>query len=104
LFGNDRLRDVAGWPLLVPTASGTDAPSFDPQTTWTLVAGGDVMLDRSIYRRTVRQGKGADELWDGGTAEVTGRRCCSAAGHRMPVVRRTGHPDALRALFRDADL
>ncbi|HVQ21798.1 MAG TPA: hypothetical protein VMT36_00875, partial [Candidatus Saccharimonadia bacterium] len=64
LFGNDRLRDVAGWPLLVPAATGTDAPSFDPQTTWTLVAGGDVMLDRSIYRRTVRQGKGADEPWD----------------------------------------
>ena len=62
------------------------------------------MLDRSIYRRTVRQGKGADEPWDGGTAEITGRRCCSAAGYRMPVVRRTGHTGALRALFRDADL
>ncbi len=104
LFGNDRLRDVAGWPLLVPAATGADAPSFDPTTTWTLVAGGDVMLDRSIYRRTVRQGKGADEPWDGGTAEITGRRCCSAAGYRMPVVRRTGHAGALRALFRDADL
>ena len=104
LFGNDRLRDVAGWPLLVPAASGTDPPAFDPETTWTLVAGGDVMLDRSIYRRTSRQGKGADEPWDGGTAEITGRRCCSGAGYRMPVVRRTGHPGALRALFRDADL
>ena len=104
LFGNDRLQDVAGWPLLVPAALGTDPPSFDPETTWTLVAGGDVMLDRSIYRRTVRQGKGADEPWDGGSAEITGRRCCSAAGYRMPVVRRTGHPGALRALFRDADL
>ena len=62
------------------------------------------MLDRSIYRRTVRQGKGADEPWDGGTAEITRRRCCSAAGYRMPVVRRTGHTGALRALFRDADL
>ena len=30
LFGNDRLRDVAGWPLLVPAASGTDPASFDP--------------------------------------------------------------------------
>ncbi len=104
LFGNDRLRDLAGWPLLVPAASGTDPPAFDPETTWTLVAGGDVMLDRSIYRRTVRQGEGAGEPWNGGTAEITGRRCCSAAGYRMPVVRHTGHTGALRALFRGADL
>jgi poly-gamma-glutamate synthesis protein (capsule biosynthesis protein) len=104
LFGNDRLRDVADWPLLVPAARGVDPPSFDPATTWTLVAGGDVMLDRSIYRRTVRQGKGADYPWDGGFAEITGRRCCSAAGYRLPIVRRTGHAGAVRALFRDADL
>jgi poly-gamma-glutamate synthesis protein (capsule biosynthesis protein) len=69
-----------------------------------LVAGGDVMLDRSIYQRTVRQGKGADYLWDGGLAGITGRRCCTAAGYRLPVVRQLGHPDAVRDLFRDADL
>ena len=104
LFGNDRLRDVASWPLVVPAAPGTDPPSFDPTTTWTLVAGGDVMLDRSIYRRTVRQGKGADYPWDGGFAEITGRRCCSGAGYRLPIVRRTGQAGAVRALFQDADL
>ena len=104
LFGNDRLRDVAAWPLLAPAAPGTDPPSFDPATTWTLVAGGDVMLDRSIYRHTVRQGKGEDYPWDGGFAEITGRRCCSAAGHRLPIVRRTGQAGAVRTLFRDADL
>jgi len=104
LFGNDRLRDLADWPLLIPAAPGVDPPSFDPATTWTLVAGGDVMLDRSIYRRTVREGKGADYPWDGGFAEITGRRCCSAAGYRLPIVRRTGHAGAVRALFRDADL
>ena len=104
LFGNDRLRDVAAWPLLVPAAPGADPPTFDPATTWTLVAGGDVMLDRSIYQRTVREGLGADYPWDGGFAEITGRRCCTAAGYRLPVVRRTGHAGAVRALFRDADL
>jgi poly-gamma-glutamate capsule biosynthesis protein CapA/YwtB (metallophosphatase superfamily) len=104
LFGNDRLREIADWPLLVTATSSTDPPPFDPDSTWTLVVGGDVMLDRSIYRRTVRQGKGADEPWDGGTAEITGRPCCSAAGHRLPLVRRTGHTGALRAIFRDADL
>ncbi len=104
LFGNDRLEDVAAWPLLVPSAPGTNAPSFDPATTWTLVAGGDVMLDRSIYQRTVRQRKGADYPWDGGFAEITGRRCCTAVGHPLPVVRRTGRAGAVRALFQDADL
>jgi poly-gamma-glutamate capsule biosynthesis protein CapA/YwtB (metallophosphatase superfamily) len=104
LFGNDRLRDLATWPLLVSAAPGADTPSFDPARTWTLVAGGDVMLDRSIYRRTVRQGKGVDYPWDGGFADITGRRCCSGAGHRLPIVRATGHEGAVRALFQDADL
>jgi poly-gamma-glutamate synthesis protein (capsule biosynthesis protein) len=104
LFGNGRLREVLAWPLLVPAAPGVDPPRFDPAATWTLVAGGDVMLDRSIYRRTVRQGKGADYPWDGGLATIVGRRCCSAAGHPMPIVRRAGRAGAMRALFRDADL
>jgi poly-gamma-glutamate synthesis protein (capsule biosynthesis protein) len=104
LFGNDRIRDLAAWPVLVSAAPGADTPSFDPATTWTLVAGGDVMLDRTIYRRTVREGKGADYPWDGGFAEITGRRCCSGAGYRLPIVRRAGQDGAVRALFRDADL
>ena len=104
LYGNDRIRSIASWPLLVPAPPGADVSSFDPATTWTLVAGGDVMLDRSIYRRSVVQGKGADYPWDGGFAEISRRRCCSAAGYRLPVVRRKGQTGALRALFRDADL
>jgi Bacterial capsule synthesis protein PGA_cap len=104
LFGNDRLRDLAAWPLLVPAESRTASPSFDPSTTWTLLAGGDVMLDRAIYKRAVRQGKGADYPWDGGFAEITGLSCCTAAGGRLPNVRSTGQAGAVRALFRDADL
>ena len=105
LFGNDRVRDLADWPLLVPASPGVVVPpSFDPAGTWTLMVGGDVMLDRSIYQRTVRQGKGVDYPWDGGFAEIAGRRCCTAAGGRLPVVRRTGDSGAVRALFRDADL
>ena len=105
LFGNDRVRDLADWPLLVPASPGAVVPPrFDPAGTWTLVVGGDVMLDRSIYQRTVRQDRGVDYPWDGGSAEITGRRCCTAAGGRLPVVRRTGGSGSVRALFRDADL
>ncbi len=104
LFGNGRLRDLATWPLLVPAPPGARPSSFNSAVTWTHVAGGDVMLDRSIYARTVRQGKGAEYPWDGGLAEITGRRCCSGAGHPLPVVRRIGGAGAVRALFADADL
>jgi poly-gamma-glutamate capsule biosynthesis protein CapA/YwtB (metallophosphatase superfamily) len=104
LFGNGRLRSLARWPLLVSVAPGTPPSSFDAATTWTIVAGGDVMLDRSIYDRTVRKGKGADYPWDGGSAAITGRHCCSAAGQPLPTVRRTGPKGTVRALFREADL
>jgi poly-gamma-glutamate synthesis protein (capsule biosynthesis protein) len=105
LFGNDRVRDLADWPLLVPPSpDAVVPPSFDPAGTWTLVVGGDVMLDRSTYQRTVRQGRGVDYPWDGGFADITGWHCCTAAGGRLPVVRRTGDSGAVRSLFRDADL
>ena len=104
LFGNGRLRDLSRWPLFVPAPPGARLSSFDAATTWTLVAGGDVMLDRSIYQRTVRQGKGADYPRDGGTAAITGRRCLLGgrpAAADGPADRPRG---AVRALFRDADL
>jgi poly-gamma-glutamate synthesis protein (capsule biosynthesis protein) len=104
LFGNGRLRSLARWPLLASGAPGTPPSSFDAASTWTLVAGGDVMLDRSIYERTVRKGKGADYPWDGGYASITGRRCCTPAGQPLPTLRRTGPKGIVRTLFREADL
>lgn len=104
LFGNGRLRSLARWPLLVSGAPGTRPSSFDAASTWTLVAGGDVMLDRSVYERAVRQRKGADYPWDGGSAAIIGRRCCTPAGYPLPTVRRTGPGGTVRALFREADL
>src|SRR3970282_835988 len=86
-----------GRGLVAGTLPGATAAG--PRTTWTLVAGGDVMLDRSIYRRSILQGKGAGYPWDGGFAEITGRRCCTAAGYRLPGVRRAGHPGAGGGLF-----
>ena len=102
LFGNDRSRTS---PLALLVSRRPRAPSaFDPTATWTLVAGGDVMLDRSIYLRTVRQGKGARYPWNGGYRRDHRAACCTAAGFPLPNVRRTGGAGAVRDLFRDADL
>jgi hypothetical protein len=106
LFGNGRVRSIADWPLRVPGPSQpapAGAPAFDPRATWTLVAAGDVMLDREVYRRTVVLGRGADFPWNGGTAKIAGRACCSAG---LPFVKavRTGGAGSVAALFRDADL
>jgi hypothetical protein len=44
LFGRGRVRGLAEWPL---RATGSVGPgSFHPAATWTLMAGGDVMLGR----------------------------------------------------------
>jgi len=52
-----RVKSLADWPLQasLPAAAGT-AP-FDPSTTWTIVAGGDVMFDRGVYKVVKLEGK-----------------------------------------------
>ena len=106
LFGNARVRSLAEWPLTIAgssQAASAGPASFDPLTTWTLVAAGDVMLDREVYRRAVLLGLGADFPWNGGTAKIVGRACCSAGLTFVKGVR-TGSAGAVVALFRDADL
>ena len=75
LFGRGRLDDLADWPLTAPGPS-----DFDPAATWTLAAGGDVMLDREVYRKSVIQKKGPDYPWNGGFARITSRVCCTKDG------------------------
>ena len=104
LFGGARVRDLAAWPLLVAEPAGAAPSAFDPAATWTLAAGGDVMLDREVYRLAVLEGKGADYPWDGGTARITGRSCCGYPGWEIVSGRRTGHAGAVRALLRGADV
>jgi hypothetical protein len=107
LFGNARVRSIEDWPLTIPGPGHIDgpitAPDLDPQATWTLVAAGDVMNDREVYRRTVLLGSGPDFPWKGGTAKIVRRTCCRGG---LPVVdaRRTGGAGAVAALFRGADL
>ena len=104
LFGEARVRDLGAWPLLIAEAAGPRTPGFDPATTWTLVAGGDVMLDRAAYASAVIGARGVDSPWDGGTARIHGRSCCGAPGLRIVDPRPTGRAGAVRALLRGADV
>jgi poly-gamma-glutamate synthesis protein (capsule biosynthesis protein) len=104
LFGVDRVRDPAEWRLTarLPDDDGTDG--FDPSATWTLFAGGDILLDRGVHQTIKIRGKGDDFPFDGGTAEITGHTCCSQFGHPVPTMRRTGQSGAMRDLMTKADL
>jgi hypothetical protein len=102
LFGVDRVRSLADWPL--NASLGAAAGGFDPAQTWTIVAGGDVMLDRGVYKAVKLDGKGVDFPFDGGTATITGRYCCSTMGWTLPRVRRVDTSPAVRRLLAGADL
>jgi len=102
LFGVDRVRSVADWPLNATLDAG--AGGFDPGQTWTIVAAGDVMLDRGVYKAVKLDGKGVDFPFDGGTARITGRYCCSTMGWTLPRVRRVDTSQAIRGLLAGADL
>jgi poly-gamma-glutamate synthesis protein (capsule biosynthesis protein) len=102
LFGVGRMTAAGDWPLTarLPVA----ATAFDPAATWTLFAGGDIMLDRGVAQTLKVKGKGADFPFDGGTAEITSRYCCSSFGWRLPRTKRTGAEGMMRDLIEGADL
>ena len=102
LFGNARVRTIADWTLTIPAPTGS-AVAFDPTATWTVVAAGDVMNDRQVYREAVLLHHGPDFPWAGGTARIVRRSCCSA-GETVVQAAATGHAGAVAAYFRDADL
>ena len=106
LFGVDRVATLGEWPLVIriPEPEAPAAPAYDPDAAWTLVAGGDILLDRGVYKTVTIDGKGVDFPFDGGTAEITSRYCCSAFGWELPRTRRTGGAGAMRALLQGADL
>jgi hypothetical protein len=104
LFGVDRVTDRSDWPLVAELAPGAKPDGFAPAATWTLFAGGDILLDRGVYKTLVVEEKGADFPFDGGTAEITSRYCCSSFGWDLPRTRRTGNAGAVRSLIEGADL
>ena len=88
------------WPLDVTAPSSSagegNTPAFDPTATWTLVAAGDVMNDREVYRHAVLLGAGPDYPWDGGTARIAGGRAVEGVS---PPSRRNG--PVIRAPFEN---
>ncbi len=105
LFGVDRVTKATDWRLNVEMpARATDA-TFDPSATWTLFAGGDILLDRGVYQTLRVRGRGEDFPFDGGTAEITSRcKDCSPLGWDLPRTRRTGNAGAVRDLISGADI
>ena len=105
LFGVDRVTSLAAWPLkatVMPQDGGAGA--YDPSSAWTLFAGGDILLDRGVAKTVKVDGKGVDFPFDGGTAEITSRYCCSSFGWELPRTRRTGNAGAMRDLISGADI
>ena len=103
VFGVDRLKALADWPLMASLPAPSAAEAFDPAKTWTLFAGGDIMLDRGVY--LTLKDKGADFAFDGGTATITGRcKNCSPLGWDTPYTKRTGDAGVVRDLIKGADI
>ena len=103
LFGVHRLKAVGPWPLTAQLPTPPDRP-YDPATTWTLFAAGDLGLDRTYANVVKILGKGIDYPFDGGTARIAGLVCCSPFGWKVPTIVPTGHPGAMRDLISSADL
>ncbi|MEI7745661.1 MAG: hypothetical protein WCK58_18135, partial [Chloroflexota bacterium] len=105
LFGGSRARSLDAWPLLVPEAATARPSTFNPAVVWTIAAGGDVNLERSVYRKAVLEKRGPGYPWNGGFARVTSRYCCGVPG--MTIMRAatvSGTRGAVRTLLRRADI
>lgn len=104
LFGTDAVDAIERWPLSITVTEPSDR-AWDQTRTWTLAAGGDILFDRGVYLQTRLMRKGPDFPFDGGTVEITGRRCCSPFFNDTYVqTRRTGNAGAMRELLSSADL
>jgi len=103
LFGVHRLKSVGAWSLTARLPAPSQA-GYDPATTWTMFAAGDLGLDRSYAYVVKNLGKGMDYPFNGGTARIARLVCCSPFGWKVPTIVSTGHPGAMRDLISSADL
>jgi hypothetical protein len=103
LFGVGRVAATKDWGLTASLPQAVDA-AFDAAKSWTLFAGGDIMLDRGVAQTVKIRGKGVDFPFDGGTASITSRYCCSSFGWDLPRTKRTGNAGVVRELITGADV
>jgi hypothetical protein len=88
IVGVYRVASLADWPLRAELPVDATIPvewlagplAYDPAAAWTLAAGGDILLDRGVSADAKRSSRGADSLFDGGFADITGTTCCSQFG------------------------
>ena len=105
LFGVDRVKKAVDWRLNAELPRRGDDSGFDPAATWTLFAGGDILLDRGVYETLRVKGRGPNFPFAGGTAEITSRcKDCSPLGWDLPRTRRTGNAGAVRHVISGADI
>ena len=115
IVGVHHIASLAEWPLraelpvdtTIPAEWLTGSLAYDPATAWTLAAGGDILLDRGVAANAKRARRGADSLFDGGLADITGTTCCSQFGVPRVAARYVsggGINGLVRSLFQDADL
>jgi poly-gamma-glutamate synthesis protein (capsule biosynthesis protein) len=107
LFGEKRVKSLEAWRLNARLKAVRDPyrPAYDPAKAWTLVAGGDILLDRGVAKTVTIDGRGVDFPFNGGTATITGRcKDCSPRGWDVPYTQRTGNAGAMRDLLQNADL
>ncbi len=102
LFGVGAVESIEAWGLTAKLPASQEP--FDPATTWTLFAGGDILLDRGVAQTVKINKKGIDFPFDGGSADITSRYCCSGRGWDVPRTKRTGNAGAMRKLIKGADL
>jgi poly-gamma-glutamate capsule biosynthesis protein CapA/YwtB (metallophosphatase superfamily) len=104
LFGNDRVASLGTWPLTA-RLPGPATPAYDPADAWTLVAGGDILLDRGVALAIKGSSRGANFPFDGGTVAITGTcKDCSPMGWNLPYTKRTGNAGIVRELISGADV
>jgi poly-gamma-glutamate synthesis protein (capsule biosynthesis protein) len=108
LFGVHHVATLGSWPLRITVpatvANGARLAAYDPATAWTLVAAGDINLDRRVAYAVKQEGKGVDWPFAGGTATITGHTCCNPLGNAIVLGKRTGNAGAVRSLTSDASL
>lgn len=105
LFGEQHITSLADWAMTA-TVKAPSGQGWDLASTWTMVAAGDMFMDRGVHRTIVDEGRGLNYPLDGGTAIVTGHHCCGVyvTIHPIPDIKFTGHAGVVRALLQNADL